>query len=66
MKLPPLVLMLLMAASCGGDRGEVADARVVAIADAPVIANASMLWLHGVNGSESNLELIPTGPPPPF
>ena len=66
MKLPRLVLMLTMAASCGGDRGDVADARVVAMADAAGAANASMLWLHGVNGSESILELIPTGPPPAF
>jgi len=28
--------------------------------------NPPMLWLAGINGSESHLELIDTGPPNPF
>ena len=34
--------------------------------DAFVRLNPPRLWLHGVNGSERNLELIPEGPPAPF
>ena len=47
----------------GPDAG-VADAGVAV--DAFVRLNPPRLWLHGVNGSERNLELIPEGPPNPF
>jgi len=56
-------LALAIATSCGGGGGAAgADA---AGADART-TNPSLLWLHGVNGSEIILELVETGPPSPF
>ena len=34
--------------------------------DAPAPKNPPVLWLAGINGSESNLELRANGPPNPF
>ncbi len=54
-------LALLVLASCAD------DATVQVTADAPAQnGNARMLWLAGVNGSESHLELVDTGPPSPY
>ena len=68
----------MLLASCGGggngptgvDAGGGPDAGGGADAaggpDASLTLNPPRLWLAGINGSESNLELIETGPPSPF
>jgi hypothetical protein len=54
-------LALVLLASCASDDP------VTGPADAPLAQqNPRMLWLAGVNGSESHLELVETGPPSPF
>ena len=63
-------------AACGDDPAGAPDAAPLVAdaaqtpdasgADAGAATNPKRLWLHGINGSESNLELIPEGPPSPF
>jgi hypothetical protein len=54
--------VLLAAASCGNGGGDpVFDAPVVLV-DAAL--NARRLWLAPINGSETNLKLQETEPPP--
>ena len=52
-----LVPGLLLLATCGGTTGGTTDA---------LAGNPPRLWLAGINGSESNLQLIESGPPGPF
>jgi hypothetical protein len=68
----PSALLVLLAA-CSATSGGAADAPVAGAPDAPAGApdapgaqNPAVLWLAGINGSEINLELIDSGPPPAF
>lgn len=73
------LLAVAALAACSADATIVADAPVVADApivpipdsppgtpDAPAPKNPPVLWLAGINGSESNLELRANGPPSPY
>ena len=75
------VIAVLAGLGCSGSTEGPADASIAdaSIADAPLAqpdatpgpdatpaANPARLWLHGIGGSESNLELIADGPPNPF
>ena len=53
-------------AACSSDPAAPPDAPLPGAPDAPPARNPSVLWLAGINGSESNLELRADGPPSPF
>jgi len=60
-------------AACSSDAAGPADAPIGPVADSPPGApdaalpkNPAVLWLAGIGGSESNLELRANGPPSPY
>jgi hypothetical protein len=66
-------MALLALAACGDSSPATPEAPTTPSADAPpgapdapVAKNPHVLWLNGINGSESNLNLVAVGPPNPF
>lgn len=66
------LLAVAALAACSSDATLVADAPASvadsppSAPDAPAPKNPPVLWLAGIGGSESNLELRANGPPSPF